>query len=95
MNRQYKRMMKKQEAQRKSAPRPQIKPQTAPAKKKRTPPIQFLKEVVAELKKVAWPSRQEVYATTVVVILTSIFFGFYLYGLDIVMSQVFTRILGR
>ena len=55
----------------------------------------FFAEVKSELKKVTWPSKQEVYNTTVVVILTTVFFGFYLYGLDIVMSQVFTRILGR
>ncbi len=53
----------------------------------------FFAEVKAELKKVTWPGRQEVYATTIVVILTTVFFGFYLYGLDIVMSQVFTRLL--
>jgi len=55
----------------------------------------FFAEVKSELKKVTWPSKQEVYNTTVVVILTTVFFGFYLYGLDLVMSQVFTRILGR
>jgi preprotein translocase subunit SecE len=53
----------------------------------------FFSEVKSELKKVTWPSKQEVYATTIVVILTTIFFGFYLYGLDLLMSQVFTRIL--
>jgi preprotein translocase subunit SecE len=53
----------------------------------------FFVEVRSELKKVTWPSKQEVYATTMVVILTTIFFGFYLYGLDLVMSQLFTRIL--
>jgi preprotein translocase subunit SecE len=53
----------------------------------------FFSEVKSELKKVTWPSKQEVYSTTVVVILTTVFFGFYLYGLDLVMSQVFTRIL--
>jgi preprotein translocase subunit SecE len=53
----------------------------------------FFSEVKSELKKVTWPSKQEVYNTTIVVILTTVFFGFYLYGLDLVMSQVFTRIL--
>ena len=53
----------------------------------------FFSEVKSELKKVTWPSREEVYSTTIVVILTTVFFGFYLYGLDLVMSQVFTRIL--
>lgn len=42
----------------------------------------FLVEVRNELKRVTWPSRKEVYATTVVVILTSIFFGLYLFALD-------------
>ena len=55
----------------------------------------FLSEVRTELKKVTWPSRAEVYSTTIVVIVTTIFFGFYLYGLDLVMSQLFSRLLGR
>ena len=53
----------------------------------------FFSEVRTELKKVTWPSKKEVYATTVVVILTTVFFGFYLYGLDVIMSQLFTRII--
>ena len=39
----------------------------------------FLSEVRNEMGRVTWPSRKEVYATTVVVILTSIFFGVYLW----------------
>jgi preprotein translocase subunit SecE len=46
----------------------------------------FISEVRAELKRVTWPSRREVYATTVVVILTSILFGVYLWGLDLILS---------
>ena len=42
----------------------------------------FLSEVRNELKRVTWPSQKEVYATTVVVILTSLFFGVYLFTLD-------------
>jgi preprotein translocase subunit SecE len=42
----------------------------------------FLSEVRNELKRVTWPSSKEVYATTVVVILTSVFFGIYLFILD-------------
>ena len=53
----------------------------------------FLSEVRNEMGRVTWPSQREVYATTIVVILTTVFFGFYLYGLDLVMSQVFTRVL--
>jgi preprotein translocase subunit SecE len=48
----------------------------------------FLSEVRNELKRVTWPSRKEVYATTVVVILTSLFFGLYLWSLDIGIARL-------
>ena len=57
----------------------------------------FVAEVRAEFKKVTWPSRREVYGTTVVIIITVFFFGFYLYGLDVAMSYVaaaLTRFMG-
>ena len=60
MNRQYKREMKKQEQKKKSAPRPTPKPAAASATKQRTKPGQFVRDVVAELQTVAWPTRQEV-----------------------------------
>ena len=46
----------------------------------------FLTEVRNEMKRVTWPSSREVYATTVVVILVSAFFGIYLWLLDIGLS---------
>ncbi len=52
----------------------------------------FLKEVRAEVKKVTWPSRNEVYSTTIVVIIATIFFGIYLYLLDLVFSWVISQI---
>ena len=55
----------------------------------------FLSEVRNELKRVTWPSQKEVYATTVVVILTSIFFGLYLFILDIGIDRVITWIFNR
>jgi preprotein translocase subunit SecE len=55
----------------------------------------FFAEVRSELKKVTWPSRKEVYSTTLVVIATSILFGFYLWGLDLVFSQVMSLVLTR
>ena len=48
----------------------------------------FLSEVRNEMARVTWPSRKEVYATTLVVILTSIFFGVYLYGVDLIVSKI-------
>jgi preprotein translocase subunit SecE len=47
----------------------------------------FLAEVKNEMARVTWPSRKEVYATTLVVILTSAFFGVYLYGVDLILSK--------
>jgi preprotein translocase subunit SecE len=55
----------------------------------------FLSEVRNELKRVTWPSRKEVYATTVVVILTSVFFGLYLWGLGLIMNAVVRWIFAR
>ena len=46
----------------------------------------FFIEVRNEMRRVTWPSRKEVYATTLVVILTSAFFGLYLWGLDVALS---------
>ena len=57
-------------------------------------PLQFVQEVRAEVSKVIWPSRREVYSTTLVVIATSILFGFYLWGLDLVFSRVMSVVLG-
>jgi preprotein translocase subunit SecE len=54
----------------------------------------FFSEVRSELKKVTWPSFEEVKTTTVVVIATTFFFGFYLFGLDLVMTELFTKVLG-
>jgi preprotein translocase subunit SecE len=53
---------------------------------------QFLKDVPAELKKVTWPSRNEVVNTTVVVIAATIFFGFYLFFMDVIFSWVISQI---
>lgn len=48
----------------------------------------FLTAVRTEVGKVTWPTRNEVRGTTIIVLITVFFFGFYLYGLDIAMSYV-------
>jgi preprotein translocase subunit SecE len=55
----------------------------------------FLTEVRNEMKRVTWPSRKEVYATTVVVILTSVFFGLYLFGVDLAFNAVIQQVFQR
>ena len=55
----------------------------------------FVSEVRNELKRVSWPSGQEVYATTIVVIVTSILLGLYLSGLDLAAEYARTWLLRR
>jgi preprotein translocase subunit SecE len=54
----------------------------------------FLIEVRAELKKVTWPSRNEVQVTTVIIIATTVFFGFYLWGIDAFYTSLLARFMG-
>ena len=48
----------------------------------------FLTQVRNELERVTWPTRKEVYATTLVVILMCILFGVYLWGIDLVLNAL-------
>ena len=54
----------------------------------------FLRDVRAELRKVTWPSKNEVYSTTIVVIIATVFFGFYLYFMDLIFSWVLNQVRG-
>jgi preprotein translocase subunit SecE len=54
---------------------------------------QFLHEVRVELKQVTWPSRDDVRATTAVVIVTVFFFGFFLFLVDFGVSHVVERVI--
>ena len=56
---------------------------------------EFFLEVRNEMKRVTWPSNREVYATTIVVILTSVFFGLYLFGVDLLFNALISRIFQR
>ena len=53
-------------------------------------PSAFLREVRDELKKVVWPTRQEVIRLTFVVITVSLIVGIFLGGLDF----IFVKIIG-
>jgi preprotein translocase subunit SecE len=55
----------------------------------------FASAVRNELKRVTWPSGREVYATTVIVIVTSILLGLYLWGLDLAAEHARTWLLRR
>lgn len=84
--------MAKQEEKRRTGGPP--KPPGAPTKKERTKPRQFVKEVVAELKKVAWPTRQEVFAYTVVVLVSVIVITTLIFGMDFVFTKAILALFG-
>lgn len=48
---------------------------------------EFISQVIAEIKKVTWPSRQELIDSTWIVLISSIILGFYIAGVDVVLSK--------
>jgi preprotein translocase subunit SecE len=52
------------------------------------PPVKFLKEVIAELKRVTWPTRDETIKLTAVVIAISVLVGAYIGTLDAIFLQL-------
>lgn len=57
-------------------------------KKQHGGPIQFLKEVKAELAKVKWPSRKDMIKYSVATICFVIFFGVFFYAIEAIMALV-------
>ena len=49
---------------------------------------QFIRECIAELKRVQWPTRPALIQATAVVILTCLIVGVYLYALDSIFSKL-------
>ena len=49
----------------------------------------FYHAVKLEMAKTTWPTRTEVWSTTVVVLIAIVFFGFYLWGIDRVVTVGF------
>jgi len=79
MNRQTKRAMAKQGADKPS--RPERKSAAQATQTERTGPRQYLSEVRGEMKKVAWPPKQEIVNSSIIVliglvVMTSLVFGF-------------------
>jgi preprotein translocase subunit SecE len=54
---------------------------------------QFYTDVRSEMKKVTWPSRQEVVGTTVVVVVAVFFFGSYLGLVDYLLGMGLDNLL--
>lgn len=58
-----------------------------------TTPVIFLKETKDELKKVVWPTRDEVVRLTSVVIIVSLIVGLFLGGIDYILTNLLTLII--
>ena len=54
---------------------------------------EFVREVLAEFRKVTWPSREELVSSTAVVLVVTVVLAFFLGGVDIVLARVVERIL--
>jgi preprotein translocase subunit SecE len=52
----------------------------------------YLRDVRGEMKKVTWPSKNDMIKTTVAVIIISLFFGIYLFGVDFIFTRIFRQI---
>jgi preprotein translocase SecE subunit len=57
--------------------------------------VRFVREAIAELKKVEWPSQHQTVSGTAVVIVACVITGFYLYVNDRVWSYVVQHVLLR
>ena len=87
MNRQTKRLM-----QRQGADRPRAAERRAPAgpsapPREKTSPKQFVGEVKAELRKVAWPTKREVVNSTIVVLIAVVIMTTLIFGFDYASSK--------
>ncbi len=59
--------------------------------------VRFTGDLKVEMKKVTWPGKNEVYGTTVVVLVTVVIFGIYLFlvdsSLQVAINQLFSLFL--
>jgi preprotein translocase subunit SecE len=86
VNRQTKRMMQKQGTDKPRAPerRPAAQQQGA---RDRTSPAAYLGEVRGEMRKVAWPTKQEVINSTIIVLIAVVFMATLIFGYDYLSSK--------
>jgi preprotein translocase subunit SecE len=71
------------------------RPERADEPRSGLPFVRFLQEAVAELKKVEWPTQQQVVSGTAVVLVACVIVGVYLYANDQVWKYVVQHLLLR
>jgi len=86
LNRQQKRMLKRQGALDEQGAPVRAPRQSAPTE--RVGPIQYLREVREELRKVAWPTRPEVVRYSIIVTATIVVYTAFIGGIDYAMQYI-------
>ena len=98
MNRQQKRMLQKQ-GQLGADGEPQARRRATPTvprpKDERTTPLQFIREVRGELRKVAWPTRPEVINYSIIVLVAVVLLTAYVAALDYGFGDVLLKLFSR
>ena len=87
-------MAKTKEETKKVEPKKVQKKTVKKEKKVSTPKKSFIKEVKAELKKVKWPTKQEMLKYSIAVIVFIVIFGLYFYGLDAFFAWITSLVKG-
>lgn len=54
---------------------------------------EFVREVLAEFRRVTWPTRQELINSTVVVVVVTVVLAFFLGGVDVALARIVERVL--
>ncbi|MCL4367522.1 preprotein translocase subunit SecE [Patescibacteria group bacterium] len=57
--------------------------------------LDFLSEVKVELAKVVWPSRDTTIKLTVIVILVTVTVGFFIGGVDYLLTQILSAVINK
>lgn len=83
----------KEEAKAKKANEKNSK-KAAAAKKPKKSIVKYFKDLKSEFKKVVWPSKKTVFNNTVVVLITLVVSGIFVWGLDILFSMLIKLALG-
>jgi preprotein translocase subunit SecE len=53
----------------------------------------YLNEIKGELKKVTWPTKNDMQKTTIAVIISSFIFGIYLFLVDVIFSKIINEVI--
>ncbi len=105
MNREMRRLMEKEERRQKKQQQKEGKRRPQPSAGKTRPGeprpplwkrvVTFLHEVRVELRKVSWPTREQMVAFTTVTVITTVALTLVIFALDVVLKEAVLIVIGR